>query len=137
MPKINKYHCEKCGTKLKRSDVRCPKCKSYLVNDRAFVTEKFHISDIKKAKKKEGPTFVQRLVKKWWFWYILVTGSYTIYRFSILYARREPYLSVKLLAAIAAILILGMFILIIITCITTWRKASRGEELMPRDKKKK
>ncbi|MBU0470147.1 MAG: hypothetical protein KJ984_01600 [Nanoarchaeota archaeon] len=27
MPEIHKYYCSKCGTKVKESDMKCPKCK--------------------------------------------------------------------------------------------------------------
>jgi hypothetical protein len=47
MPEIHEYFCSKCGTKVKESDMKCPKCKSFLASDGAVKVKKIHISETK------------------------------------------------------------------------------------------
>lgn len=47
MIEINEYYCSKCGTKVKESDTKCPKCKSFLASDGAITVKKIQISETK------------------------------------------------------------------------------------------
>jgi ribosomal protein S27AE len=47
MPEIHEYYCSKCGTKVKESNTKCPKCKSFLASDGNVKVKKINISEIK------------------------------------------------------------------------------------------